>query len=73
MKLQSEILDQAAALVTKGGSLVYSTCSNELEENDEQVRAFVERHPDFTLDTIRESIPFESGHDGAFAARLIRI
>ena len=27
---------------------------------------------DFTLDTTRESVPFESGHDGAFAARIIR-
>ena len=72
VKLQAEILDQAAKLVASGGVLVYSTCSNEPEENDEQVKAFVARHPDFTLDTTRESIPFESGHDGAFAARLIR-
>ena len=72
VKLQAEILDQAARLVAPGGTLVYSTCSNESEENDEQVRAFVARHPDFTLDGTRESIPFESGHDGAFAARLVR-
>ena len=72
VKLQAEILDQVAPLVALGGTLVYSTCSNEPEENDEQVKAFVARHPDFTLDTTRESIPFESGHDGAFAARLIR-
>ena len=71
VKLQAEILDQAAKLVAPGGTLVYSTCSNEPEENDEQVKAFVARHPDFTLETTRESIPFESGLDGAFAARLI--
>ena len=72
VKLQAEILDQVAALVAPGGTLVYSTCSNEPEENLDQVNAFLARHPDFTLDTTRESIPFESGHDGAFAARLIR-
>ena len=72
VKLQAEILDQTARMVAPGGTLVYSTCSNEPEENDEQVKAFVARHPDFTLDTTRESVPFESGHDGAFAARLIR-
>ena len=72
VKLQAEILDQVAPLVAPGGTLVYSTCSNEPEENDEQVKAFVARHPDFTLDTTRESVPFESGYDGAFAARLIR-
>ena len=72
VKLQVEILDQVARLVAPGGALVYSTCSNEPEENDEQVKAFVARHPDFTLDATRESVPFESGHDGAFAARLIK-
>ena len=72
VKLQAEILDQVAPLVASGGALVYSTCSNEPEENLDQVNAFLARHPDFTLDTTRESVPFESGHDGAFAARLIR-
>ena len=72
VKLQAEILDQVVPLVAPGGTLVYSTCSNEPEENAEQVNAFLKRHPDFTLDTTRESVPFESGHDGAFAARLVR-
>ena len=72
VKLQAEILDQVAPLVPKGGALVYSTCSNEPEENLEQVNAFLSRHSDFALDAIRESVPFESGHDGAFAARLAR-
>ena len=72
VKLQAEILDQVAPLVALGGTLVYSTCSNEPEENLDQVNAFLARHPDFTLDTTHESIPFESGHDGAFAARLLR-
>ena len=72
VKLQAEILDQVAPLVALGGTLVYSTCSNEPEENLVQVNAFLARHSDFTLDTTRESIPVESGHDGAFAARLIR-
>ena len=72
VKLQAEILDQVEPLVAKGGTLVYSTCSNEPEENLEQVNAFIARHPDFRLDATRESVPFESGHDGAFAARLIR-
>jgi len=72
VKLQAEILDQVASLVPKGGSLVYSTCSNEPEENFGQVEAFLARHPDFKLVESRESLPFESGHDGAFAALLTR-
>ena len=72
VKLQAEILDQVSGLVPSGGTLVYSTCSNEPEENLEQVQAFCVRHPEFRLDDSRESLPFESGCDGAFAARLLR-
>ena len=72
VKLQAEILDRAAQALTSGGLLVYSTCSNEPEENRLQVEAFLSRHPDFTLRDMKESVPFESGHDGAFAAALIK-
>lgn len=72
VKLQAEILDACASRVAPGGLLVYSTCSNEPEENEAQVTAFLARHPDFSLEESRESIPFESGTDGAFAARLKR-
>lgn len=72
VKLQSEILDACASRVAPGGALVYSTCSNEPEENEAQVAAFLARHPDFSLEESRESLPFESGTDGAFAARLKR-
>lgn len=72
VKLQAEILDACAPRVAPGGTLVYSTCSNEPEENEAQVAAFLARHPDFSLEESRESIPFDSGTDGAFAARLRR-
>ena len=72
VKLQAEILDRAADLVAPGGTLVYSTCSNENEENSEQVAAFCSRHPDFAVAETRESLPFESNTDGAFAAKLVR-
>ena len=72
VKLQAEILDACAPRVAPGGTLVYSTCSNEPEENEAQVTAFLERHPEFSLEESRESLPFESGTDGAFAARLMR-
>ena len=72
VKLQSDILDACAMRVAPGGVLVYSTCSNEPEENEAQVTAFLALHPDFSLEESRESIPFESETDGAFAARLRR-
>jgi 16S rRNA (cytosine967-C5)-methyltransferase len=47
---QTEILDRAAKLVApKGGRLVYVTCSVLMEENEEQVAAFLARHPDFSI------------------------
>lgn len=47
---QAEILDRAAKLVSpKGGRLVYVTCSVLTEENEEQVAAFLKRHPDFSV------------------------
>ena len=70
--LQKEILEAAAAHVKPGGRLVYSTCSNEPEENAEQIASFLAAHPDFKEVGRRESIPFETGHDGAFACALVR-
>ena len=72
VRLQSSILDSAASLVRPGGRLVYSTCSNEPEENMQQVEAFLARHQEFVLDSSEESIPYETGWDGAFAAALTR-
>ena len=72
VKLQSEILDAAAARVAPGGRLVYSTCSNEPEENAAQVEAFLARHPEFEFVEAKESIPCDTGYDGAFAAAIHR-
>ena len=63
---------KAAERVAPGGVLVYSTCSNEPEENGSQVEAFLTAHPDFTEGGRRESVPFETGHDGAFACAMRR-
>lgn len=70
--LQAQILDAAAPFVAPGGRIVYSTCSNEPEENGDQVAAFLARHPDFAEVARRESVPFETNHDGAFACALER-
>jgi 16S rRNA (cytosine967-C5)-methyltransferase len=48
-KEQEAALDRAAALVKPGGRIAYVTCSVLAEENDDQVHAFLARHPDFAL------------------------
>lgn len=70
--MQGEILSAASRHVAPGGILVYSTCSNEPEENGERAAAFIAAHPDFTEIARRESFPPESGHDGAFAIAFRR-
>ena len=46
---QKEILEAAYTLLKEGGELLYSTCTFSLEENEEQLAAFLALHPDMTL------------------------
>jgi 16S rRNA (cytosine967-C5)-methyltransferase len=50
VKTQAALLDRAAALAKPGGHIVYITCSVLKEENGDQVRAFVDRYPDFSVE-----------------------
>jgi 16S rRNA (cytosine967-C5)-methyltransferase len=49
LKEQEAALDRAAALVKPGGRIAYVTCSVLTQENDDQVRQFIARHPDFAV------------------------
>ena len=84
-RLQAQLLDSTAPVVAPGGLLVYSTCSLEGEENEGQVDAFLDRHPQFhrekttSIDQTLLSpkgdlmiLPQLHGMDGAYAARLRR-
>jgi 16S rRNA (cytosine967-C5)-methyltransferase len=84
--LQKRILENAAACVKKGGTLLYSTCSVMPEENDGVVEAFLEGHPDFAparpaadfpaealdLKGFLRTFPHRHGTDGFFGALLLR-
>ena len=72
VSLQAEIFARSAEHVAPGGIIVYSTCSNEPEENEGQISAFLAAHPGFEEVARKESVPFESGRDGAFACALRR-
>ena len=69
---QSAILDDAAALLAGGGTLVYSTCTFESGENEGQIRAFLARHPEFTLVEERLLLPHEVRGEGHYAAKLVK-
>src|ERR1700722_1583434 len=49
LKDQIEVLDRAAALVKPGGRIAYITCSVLPPENNDQIRSFIGRHPDFAV------------------------
>jgi len=88
VKLQEELLDEAANHVTRGGRLVYSTCSLEPEENWEQIQKFLDKYDNFELEPLDEFLPEEvlaedglayqtfphiHGCDGHFGVRLKRV
>lgn len=84
-RVQHRLLRAAAPLVRPGGHLVYSTCTLEPEENEDQIETFLKEHPEFSMEPteavspdFRDArgflrvLPQDTGFDGAFAARLRR-
>ena len=49
LKDQVTVLDRAAALAKPGGRIAYITCSVLPQENGEQIKAFLGRHPEFAV------------------------
>ena len=50
--VQAAILDNAAAYVRPGGTLIYSTCTILPEENEQVVDAFLADHPEYMTDSV---------------------
>ena len=81
---QQTLLTQAATYLKPNGTLVYSTCTLEPEENENIITTFLSTHPQFHLDPAHHHLPFtkndylhllpqEYTHDGTFAARLRKL
>ena len=51
--LQTELLARAAHWVKPGGTLIYATCSLERDEGEDQVAAFLNQNPAWTVDRVR--------------------
>jgi 16S rRNA (cytosine967-C5)-methyltransferase len=70
LKDQVEVLDRAAALVKPGGRIAYVTCSVLPAENQEQVRAFTARHPQFAVVPPAQTMQALGDKAAAFAAAI---
>lgn len=84
-RLQSKALDYAASFVRPDGVMVYSTCTINPAENEDQVERFLARNKqfemvdaaqslpeDFTDAGMFKTLPFRHDMDGAFAAKMIK-
>ncbi|MGN0968132.1 MAG: 16S rRNA (cytosine(967)-C(5))-methyltransferase RsmB, partial [Oscillospiraceae bacterium] len=83
--IQRSILNNACAYVKPGGVLLYSTCTLLERENEDVVKGFLEKHPDFILEQLELPTPIGwveegfvtlwphiHGTDGFFIAKLRR-
>lgn len=71
-KLQREMLTNACLYVKPGGTLLYSTCTINKMENEDNTRWFLESHPEFSLAIERQIFPDEGYGDGFYLAKMIR-
>ena len=61
---QAEILRAAARMLAPGGTIVYSTCTFAPEEDEGQVAAFLQRHPEFALADVLGNVDYTFGSAG---------
>ena len=78
VSIQNEILNVAKNYVKVGGSLVYSTCTINRHENEENIEKFLKENDNFKLISIENQryikyIPNIHGTDGFFIAKLEKI
>lgn len=71
-EVQRRLVESALRFLKPGGSLVYSTCSIDPEENQGVIKALLEAHPELELLESRLIFPPKEQTDGAFAARLVK-
>lgn len=83
--LQQHIMETASKYVKVGGTLIYSTCTLNTDENEKVVEGFLSRNPNFAPVVVpisvagvedvcmRTFLPYVTGGDGFFAATLRRV
>jgi len=67
-KLQKQILSVVNDYVKPGGKLIYSTCTVNRAENEENSAWFGQKYPDFKLQSETQYLPGQDGGDGFYIA-----
>lgn len=70
--LQRKMLSVVWRYVRPGGRLVYSTCTINREENEENAAWFQAEHPDFRLVSEEQLLPGQQAGDGFYIAVFVR-
>lgn len=68
--IQRGILEAAAGMLKDGGYMVYSTCTFSKEEDEDNIRFFLDKHPEFQLEKIPEYEGFTRGFGMEETVRL---
>lgn len=71
-KLQREMLAVVQKYVRAGGTLLYSTCTINRGENEENAAWFLKEYPEFELVKSKQFFPKKEYGDGFFLAKFIR-
>lgn len=70
--MQKKILQTNASYVKPGGTLLYSTCTINPEENELRIESFLSSDPKFKRVNEHLFLPGKEGTDGFYYARLFR-
>lgn len=86
--LQYRILENAAGLIRTEGTLVYSTCTIERDENEGVIERFLNKHPEFQISPpdpqvipeefivnhcFIKTLPHKHDIDGTFSVKLLKV
>ncbi|KNZ41178.1 16S rRNA (cytosine(967)-C(5))-methyltransferase RsmB [Acetobacterium bakii] len=64
VKIQRDLLENAISCLKPGGQLLYSTCTVNKDENENQIEAILTKHPEMKV------VPDQNGNDYTFTSPL---